>query len=121
MTPGDAPLSRRRLRGSSSSDGALRHLPHFATSFIGREAQVEEVVRILAETRLLTLVGPGGIGKTRLAVAVAGAATNLQVDGVAFVDLSALVDARLVVQAVAAALGLEEQPGRSLREAVLEW
>ena len=121
MTTGDAPLSQRRLRGSSRSDGALRHLPHFATSFIGREAQLEEVVRLLAETRLLTLVGPGGIGKTRLAVAAAGAATSFQVDGVAFADLSALLDARLVVQAVAAALGLEEQPGRSLREAVLEW
>ena len=75
----------------------------------------------LAETRLLTLVGPGGIGKTRLAVKAAEAAASIHADGLAFADLSVLRDATLVVQTVAAALGLEEQSGQTLRNALVEW
>ena len=121
MTTGESPVSQRRHAGRSLSDRALRQLPAFPTSFIGREAQVHDVMRQLAQTRLLTLVGPGGVGKTRLAVAAAEAAARIDPDGVAFADLSALRDASLVVQTVAAALGLEEQSGRTLREAVVEW
>ena len=73
-----------------------------------------EVTRLLREAPLVTLTGPGGVGKTRLALEVAGQAAGAWPDGVGFVDLASVVDPELVPQAVAAALGLRETPGRPL-------
>jgi len=80
-------------------------LPIPLTSFIGREREVAEVRRLLGVTRLLTLTGPGGMGKTRLALEAARSAGE-----VAFVDLAPHSESGLVPAAIAAALGVREQP-----------
>jgi non-specific serine/threonine protein kinase len=85
-------------------------------SFVGRQNEVAEVRRLLGANRLLMLTGPGGCGKTRLALAVSQAAAPQFADGVALVELAPLADPALVPQSVAAALGVHEQPGRSVAE-----
>ncbi|WP_158088547.1 ATP-binding protein [Thermoactinospora rubra] len=95
--------------------GEISRLPVGRTSFVGRGAEREAALLALADSRLVTLLGPGGMGKTRLAAVVAGEYP----DGGAFVDL---VPARAghVVQAVAAALGVSERPPRPLEHTVIE-
>lgn len=96
----------------------LNNLPVQLTSFIGRERELSEVERLLATTRLLTLTGPGGCGKTRLALqkAVELDAAQAFADGVCWVELAALNDSALVPQAVAKALGVREAPRQPLIE-----
>jgi non-specific serine/threonine protein kinase len=101
------------------SGRARAQLPAPLTSFVGREAERAALARLLtaappAGARLLTLTGPGGCGKTRLALAVSADLAASFADGVAWVDLAALTDPGLVPQAVAAALGLREEAGGSL-------
>ncbi|MBV9546791.1 MAG: XRE family transcriptional regulator [Chloroflexi bacterium] len=95
-------------------------LPIALTSFVGRRTELAEAQRLLGGTRLLSLVGPGGMGKTRLALALAAAVAPDYSDGVVLVDLVPLADPRLLVPTVAAALGLRERPGQSLRQALVE-
>ena len=91
-----------------------RHnLPVPLTSFIGREQEATEIAQLLATARLLTLTGTPGVGKTRLALEVAAKLVEQFPDGVRLVELAPLADPDLVPQAVAAALGLREQPGRT--------
>src|SRR5829696_1674075 len=92
------------------------NLPLELSSFVGREKELTEVKRLLANNRLLTLTGSGGCGKTRLALALAGELVEGFEDGVWLVDLASLADPSLVPQAVASTLGVREQPGRSLTE-----
>jgi predicted ATPase/DNA-binding SARP family transcriptional activator len=92
------------------------NLPTQLTSFIGRAPEIADVSGLLASTRLLTLTGAGGSGKTRLALEVAGGLLESYPDGVWLVELAALSDATLVPQAVASALGVRDQPGRSFLE-----
>ncbi|MCW3099654.1 MAG: adenylate/guanylate cyclase protein, partial [Chthonomonadaceae bacterium] len=101
-----------------SLDYLPTNLPRQMTSFIGREREMAEVKRLLAATPLLTLVGSGGCGKTRLAVQVGADVLDNYKDGVWLVELAALSDASLVPQAVANVLGLREEPGRSLMQTV---
>ena len=89
-------------------------LPHLLTSFVGRKSEIRRLRSLVGQERLLTLVGAGGSGKTRLALVVAAAVTPRFRDGVFLVELAPLVEARLVQQALAAALDLPEQPGRPL-------
>ncbi len=84
------------------------NLPTQLTSFIGREQQIAEVMRLLAETRLLTLAGPGGTGKTRLALKAAEGLLNIFSEGVYFVDLAPISDSDRVVNAIASTLGIIE-------------
>lgn len=93
---------------SASSGRALRPL----TSFVGRQREMAEVVALLARHRLVTLTGPGGVGKTRLALEAAAAAGHNYPDGVVLVDLAALTDPALVPAAVARACGVLESGDR---------
>jgi predicted ATPase len=88
------------------------NLPLELSSFVGREKELAEVKRLLADTRLLTLTGSGGCGKTRLALAAATDLLEEFEEGVWLVELAPLADPSLVAQAVAATLGVREQPGR---------
>jgi predicted ATPase/class 3 adenylate cyclase/Tfp pilus assembly protein PilF len=90
------------------------NLPSQVTSFVGRERDMVEVNRLLATTRLLTLVGTGGCGKTRLALQVAAGLLEQYPDGVWLVELAPLADPALAPQAVASALRLHEEPGEPL-------
>jgi predicted ATPase/class 3 adenylate cyclase len=87
-------------------------------SFVGRDKDMEEVLRLLANSRLLTLLGMGGLGKSRLSVQVAAVVLDNYPDGVWFVELAALSDPRLVPQALASALGVKEEPGGKVMDAV---
>jgi predicted ATPase/DNA-binding SARP family transcriptional activator/DNA-binding CsgD family transcriptional regulator len=96
--------------------GGRHNLPLARTSFIGRERERLEVKRLLAMTKLLTLTGAGGSGKTRLALEVASDLAGAYPDGAWLVELAALSDPALVPHAVAGALEIREQPGRPLTE-----
>jgi predicted ATPase/class 3 adenylate cyclase len=95
-------------------------LPEQLTSFVGRRAEIGTVRQLLAANRLLTLTGPGGTGKTRLAVHVAAQVAPEFPDGVFFVDLSQVSDGGLVVPTVAASLGLREEGWERPVQEVLE-
>jgi predicted ATPase/DNA-binding winged helix-turn-helix (wHTH) protein len=97
------------------------NLPQSLTSFIGREKEIAELVQLLGPTRLLTLTGSGGCGKTRLALRVAANLLQNYPDGVWLAELAALADPGLVPQAVAGALGLKEQSGKSLTLTIGEY
>lgn len=93
-------------------------LPAPLTRFVGREREVERVLEELAATRLLTLTGPGGTGKTRLAVEAATAAAEVFPDGVRFVSLAPLRDPAALAAALCAGLGVAETPTRAPLEAL---
>jgi len=95
---------------------ARHNLPRLRTSFIGREHATAEIGRLLRGARLLTLVGAGGSGKTRLALRVAEQSLAEYPHGVWWVDLAALTDPNLLPQTIAGVLSLAEQPDRSFTE-----
>jgi transcriptional regulator with XRE-family HTH domain len=92
-------------------------LPNPPTTLFGRDG---ELASVASKIRLLTLRGPGGVGKTRLALGVADALVAVHADGVVFIDLSSVRDHRLVAATIAQALNVHESPGRSARELLLE-
>jgi predicted ATPase/DNA-binding CsgD family transcriptional regulator len=89
------------------------------TSFVGRDDEVAEVAALLGEYRLVTVTGPGGMGKTRLAGEVARAVAPRFADGAWLVELAAIRDPGQVAAAVAARLGVPKDPGRSITEALV--
>jgi predicted ATPase/DNA-binding CsgD family transcriptional regulator len=93
---------------------ASTNLPIQLTSFIGREHEIAEVVRLLVSSRLLTLTGAAGCGKTRLALRSAAETAQHYRDGVYWVELARLADSHLVPQAVAKAVQVVEEPSRPL-------
>jgi predicted ATPase len=97
------------------SPGNLRPAP---TSFIGRESEAGEVQAAVKAHRLVTLTGVGGVGKTRLALEVAGRLVDEFPDGVWVFELAAVTDRIAVPDAVAAVLGITQQPGRSVAQSV---
>jgi predicted ATPase len=103
------------LRALTTSSGNLRSV---ATSLIGRESEAGEVQAALKAQRLVTLTGVGGVGKTRLALEVAGRLVDEFPDGVWFFELAAVTDPAAVPDAVAAVLGITQQPGKSVSESV---
>ena len=100
------------------NDALPTNLPALWTSFIGREKEIAAVHSLLAQTRLLTLTGSGGCGKTRLALQAAADRIEDYPDGVWLVELASLSDPALVVQAVAATMGVREEPGNTLLQTV---
>jgi non-specific serine/threonine protein kinase len=95
-------------------------LPSPLTRLIGRAAETEAILAALASSRLVTLTGAGGIGKTRLAIHAAERFAAEVDDGVWFIDLSTLGDPALVIPTAASALGVREQPGRALTDTLVE-
>lgn len=105
----------------TSKTVAADHLPVQLTRFVGRDAQIDGLRTALAADRLITLTGAGGVGKTRLAIQVAGRlATDFEA-GVWYVDLAPIADPDLVAVVVAAALGLTDQPGRSTTDTLIRF
>ena len=97
------------------------NLPHQLTSFIGRGKEMAELEQLLATTRLLTLTGAGGCGKTRLALQVASRMENAYPDGLWLVELAPLGQASLVAQTVAKVLVINEHAGKALIDMVADW
>jgi predicted ATPase/class 3 adenylate cyclase len=101
-----------------SLEARPHNLPIQVTSFIGRRRQIDDIIDRLRRTRLLTLSGPGGVGKTRLALQVAGEVLLEFADGARFVDLSPVTDPALVPRAIASALAIREEPERPVIDTV---
>ena len=100
----------------------VRHnLPQQLGRFIGRKSEIAEINRLLDESRLLTLTGSGGMGKTRLALEAATAALTTFDDGVWFVELAVLLDETLVPQTVASTFGLRDEQNRSITNTLVDY
>ena len=107
------PSSRQRTEASFKNN-----LPMQVTTLIGREQELEVASALLnrPDVRLLTLTGVGGVGKTRVALAVANELQDALADGIAFVPLAALSDSELVIPAIAGALGIRVGVGGALAD-----
>ncbi len=105
------PDLRQEFPALRSLESTPNNLPQQATSFIGREKELAELRRLLTKTRLLTLTGSGGSGKTRLCLQVCAESLERFPDGAWLVELAPLSDPALVPQTVATVLGLKEEPG----------
>ena len=103
-----------------SLDARPNNLPTQLTSFVGREHEVDEAARLLRGTRLLTLTGPGGIGKTRLSLQVAAAVADDFPDGVWFVPLEPVRERALVAPTIARTLGIVDRANRSVLDGIAE-
>lgn len=110
----------KSLRSKEASEPPRHNLPVPRTSFVGRGSELTDVKRALALTRLLTLTGVGGSGKTRLALSAATDLAGAYPDGAWLVELAGLSEPELVPQAVAGLLGVRDQPGRTLVETVAD-
>ena len=108
------PLLRQQFPALRSLDSPPNNLPQQVTSFVGRDRELNEVIQLLKTTRILTLQGAGGIGKTRLALQVGAKETHAFPDGVWFIDLASVVDPGSVTHVVAHELGVHEEAGKPL-------
>jgi predicted ATPase/class 3 adenylate cyclase len=108
------------LRPLASLDTRRHNLPAPVSPLVGRELEIAEVARLLERTRLLTLTGAGGVGKTRLALRVAMELLERFPDGAWLVELAPPADPQLVPQSVARVLSVRERPGRPLTETLAE-
>jgi predicted ATPase/class 3 adenylate cyclase/DNA-binding CsgD family transcriptional regulator len=102
-----------------SLDAVAQNLPVQLTSFVGRETEIDAISMFLVEHRLVTLIGAGGCGKTRLGLQVAAGIVDEYPDGVWWVDLAPLADPSLVTAALAAVLGVRESPLESITDTVV--
>ncbi len=113
-----APGMQSEFPALPSLNAIPNNLPEQLNSFIGREHELAQTKSMLANTRLLTLIGPGGTGKTRLTLQLAAEVLPEFADGVWLVELAPLADPALVLQTIAATLGLREIPGVSQMDMV---
>jgi predicted ATPase/DNA-binding XRE family transcriptional regulator len=113
--------ARARAVRPSSSTGTGPGIPVPPTRLIGRDDDLRHVVALLDRHRLVTLTGPGGVGKTRLSLAVARTVQDRFADGVVYVELAALRDPDAVVPAVLDALGVAAPPGEDPVAALIAW
>jgi predicted ATPase/class 3 adenylate cyclase len=104
-----------------SLDRRPNNLPTQLTSFVGRDAELDEAARLLESTRLLTLTGPGGTGKTRLSLQLAANVSERFPDGLWFVALEPVRDPALIAGTILTTLGLVESGGRAARDILVEW
>src|SRR5215204_3032570 len=111
--PADSPAKE------TAGGGGKYNLPAARSGFVGREREMLEVKRALAMTRLLTLTGAGGSGKTRLALEVARDLVGAYPDGVWLIELASILEPALLVQVVANALRVRELPGRPVTETLV--
>jgi predicted ATPase/class 3 adenylate cyclase len=102
-------------------DARPNNLPTQLTTFIGRDAELEEAAGLLATTRLLTLTGPGGTGKTRLSLQLAARSADEFPDGVFFVPLEPIRDPMLVAPRIAGALGVAEGTTQPIADSLADW
>jgi predicted ATPase/DNA-binding CsgD family transcriptional regulator len=116
MAAGTAVDESGREQALSRSSG----LPADKTSFVGREREVDRIKRLLADSRLLTLTGPGGTGKTRLAIEAARRSSRRFVGGMFFVELAGLHEPALLLATIGGAVGIGELDGASAIEALGE-
>ncbi|MEO8740995.1 MAG: tetratricopeptide repeat protein [Casimicrobiaceae bacterium] len=110
------PKLRQDFPALRSLEATPNNLPQQVTSFIGRQRELGEAKTLLEGTRLLTLLGMGGLGKTRLSLQIAADVLEKHPDGVWFIDLAPIKDASLVPNAVAQVLGVHEEPGKPLMQ-----
>ncbi|HEY8987851.1 MAG TPA: adenylate/guanylate cyclase domain-containing protein, partial [Candidatus Limnocylindrales bacterium] len=104
-----------------SLDRRPNNLPTQLTSFVGRDVELAEADRLLETTRLLTMTGPGGTGKTRLSLQLAASVAERFPDGIWFVALEPVRDPGLVAATILTTLGLVESGGRAARDVLIEW
>ncbi|MEN3360799.1 MAG: hypothetical protein V7637_4781 [Mycobacteriales bacterium] len=107
--------------GTRSAPETRAPFPSPLTPFVGRVAERAALTAALDEHRMVTAVGPGGVGKTRLALSVAADVAGRFADGVWYVDLVPVTDAPMIAPAIADALGLGERQGRSAADNILGW
>jgi predicted ATPase/DNA-binding CsgD family transcriptional regulator len=112
--PGHTPNGTRESRAPTREQ--VGHLPVELSSFVGREDAVAECCALLGNKRLVTLCGPGGIGKSRLGLQVARCSAEAFRDGMFLVELASVEDSALVPRVVAGALGLAERAGEELTD-----
>ena len=93
-------------------------LPVGVAAFVGREPERAKVADLIADARVVTLTGPGGCGKTRLAVEVVGDVASRFLDGACWVDLQGVSEPGLVAPALGGAAGVHERPGQALTDAL---
>jgi predicted ATPase/class 3 adenylate cyclase len=117
LSPPSLPSDFPAIRSLSADSN---NLPAASTSFVGRERELADVLQLLSATRLLTLTGSGGIGKTRLALAAAEALLDGYPDGVWLVELASINDSNLIAAAVAKALGVPERAGIAVLPALAD-
>ena len=110
------PSLRQAFPALRSLEATPNNLPKHLTSFIGREREIEGAEELLARARLLTLLGIGGLGKTRLSLQIAGDVLDSYRDGAWFVDLAPIRDPSIVAGEAAKVLRVREEPGRPLIE-----
>jgi len=115
-----APDLASNLPATSALDVIPNNLPVQLTKFVGREREMFILKGLLGTTRLLTVTGTGGSGKTRLVLEVAACLASGFDDGIWLIELAGLVDPALVPQAAAAVLKVREEPGRTLIEAIVD-
>jgi predicted ATPase/class 3 adenylate cyclase len=112
------PALRRAFPPPPSLEATPNNLPQPTTSFVGRARDADELASMLRKSRLVTVVGAGGLGKTRLSLHVAAQVLDDFPDGAWLVELAPLTDPTLVAQAVASVLDVKEEPGRSIADAL---
>ena len=119
--PERAERAERHTSVTATAGSTLGNLPWELTSFVGRRSELSQVTSALSTSRLVTLTGVGGVGKTRLALRAATEARPDFADGVWFADLSEVRDESLVVEVVASTFGLRNESGGPLQEALVDF